>query len=123
MVAEVEAQLCHFWQALAFEDGSLVTEVVSNHYLGGNDRWSGSQEDDLAALGWERPDPPRSPNWIRVEFTTSPAVADVAALFCLPVGGLPSGGLALLQAGRALVRSFRRHILPLLLYIHGVPHR
>jgi hypothetical protein len=22
-----------FWQALAFEDGSLVTETVSNHYL------------------------------------------------------------------------------------------
>jgi hypothetical protein len=67
-----------FWQALAFEDGSLVTEVVSNYYLEGEDRWTPGQEERLAALGWGAPDPPRRTNWIVVESTTSPPVAEVA---------------------------------------------
>ena len=79
LVAEDAARPNHFWQALAFEDGSLVTEIVSNHYLSGNDRWTGRQEAELVALGWERPDPPRRPNWTHVEYTTSPEVAEVAA--------------------------------------------
>jgi hypothetical protein len=53
-----------FWQALAFEDGSLVTEVVSNFYLQGDDPWTPDQQERLAALGWEVPDPPRRTNWI-----------------------------------------------------------
>src|ERR1700722_11057023 len=60
-----------FWQALAFEDGSLCTEVVSNTYLEGEDRWTTEQADRLVALGWERPAPKR-PNFINVEATTCP---------------------------------------------------
>ena len=33
LIAEAADRPPLFWQALAFEDGSLVTEVVSNHYL------------------------------------------------------------------------------------------
>ena len=79
LVAEDAAKPNRFWQALAFEDGSLVTEIVSNHFLRGSDRWTGNQEATLATLGWDRPDPPGRPNWTHVEYTTSPEVAEVAA--------------------------------------------
>ncbi len=67
-----------YWQALAFEDGALVTEVVSNHWIEGQHRWAPKQEEELRELGWMLPDPPRRPNWSRVESTTSPDVAAVA---------------------------------------------
>jgi hypothetical protein len=35
LIAEDNARRHHFWRALAFEDGSLVTETVSNYYLEG----------------------------------------------------------------------------------------
>jgi hypothetical protein len=60
------------WQALAFEDGSLCTEVVSNTYLDDGEQWIAEQESRLLALGWEPPNPPRRPNFINVEATTSP---------------------------------------------------
>jgi hypothetical protein len=43
----------YFWQALALEDGSLCTEVVSNHHLPDEHPWSRSEEEQLLALGWE----------------------------------------------------------------------
>jgi hypothetical protein len=45
-----------FWQALAFEDGSLCTEVVSNTYLVG-DQWTPNEEIRLLELGWDGLDP------------------------------------------------------------------
>jgi len=78
LIAE-DNERCHlFWQALAYEDGSLVTEVVRNHYLDGEDRWTPEQESRLLTLGWECPHPPRHPNWINVEYSTSPPVDEVA---------------------------------------------
>ncbi|HEY1826716.1 MAG TPA: hypothetical protein VGF87_01780 [Acidimicrobiales bacterium] len=35
-----------FWQALAFEDGSLVSEVVSNYYLAKDRRWTSDVRQD-----------------------------------------------------------------------------
>jgi hypothetical protein len=66
-----------FWQALAFEDGSLVTEVVSNTYLEPDDCWTPAQEEGLTAIGWEPPDPPKRPNWLGVEETTTPDIGAV----------------------------------------------
>src|ERR1035437_5947747 len=67
-----------FWQALAFEDGSLIVEVVSNRYLESTELQSSADEEKLTQLEWEAPDPVTSPNWRRVEPTTSPATAEVA---------------------------------------------
>ncbi len=78
LIAEDNEHRHHFWQALAFEDGSLVTETVSNFYLEGEDCWTPEQESRLHALGWECPKPPKRPNWIKVEYTTSPSVDEVA---------------------------------------------
>jgi hypothetical protein len=51
LIVEAEEQRQLFWQALAFEDGSLCTEVVSNTYLDRDDQWTPEQEHRLAALG------------------------------------------------------------------------
>jgi len=67
-----------YWQALAYEDGALVAEVISNHWIDEDFRWAPQQENRLQDLGWICPDPPRRPNWSRVEPTTSPDVAGVA---------------------------------------------
>ena len=67
-----------FWQALAFEDGSLIVEGVSNRYLESTELLSSADEEKLTQLEWKAPDPFSSPNWRRVEPTTSPATADVA---------------------------------------------
>ncbi len=63
-----------FWRAYAFENGSLVTQVVSNRSLEGADRWSRAEMRLLRSLGWEI----SRHNWFRVEYTTSPTVAEVA---------------------------------------------
>ncbi len=78
LIAEDNLRRHHFWQALAFEDGSLVTETVSNYYLEGQDCWTREQDARLLALGWECPNPPRRTNWINGEYTTSPPVDVVA---------------------------------------------
>jgi hypothetical protein len=76
LVVEREADGQFLWQALAYEDGSLVTEVVSNNYLEGVDRWTPAQEQRLTERGWEPPSLKR-PNWIGVEETTMPDVGAV----------------------------------------------
>jgi hypothetical protein len=80
LIAEDAEHPSHFWQALAFEDGSLIAETVANTFLDGNDRWTAEQEETLAGLGWQVPKPPHRPNWLWVEATTSPDVEGVAKL-------------------------------------------
>ena len=67
-----------YWQALAFEDGSLMTETVSNHFLAKEHQWTRAQEERLLALGWEWLIRPYRTNWSNVQATTSPAVTSVA---------------------------------------------
>jgi hypothetical protein len=66
-------------QALAFEDGSLIAEVVSNNYLPAEQRWSEADENKLLALGWDRPVGKRL-NWRVTYPTISPDVAEASAL-------------------------------------------
>jgi hypothetical protein len=68
-----------FWQALAFEDGSLCTETVSNHYLPDEHHWSRSEEELLLALEWEWHVKPYLTNWINVQSTTTPDVGSVTS--------------------------------------------
>ena len=77
LIVEDEGRRHLFWQALAFEDGSLVTEVVSNNYLDGDDRWTAAQEVRFSELGWEPPVADRRPNWISVEYSTAPNIGHV----------------------------------------------
>ena len=44
-----------YWQALAYEDGALVAEVISNHWIDGDFRWTPEQENRLQELGWILP--------------------------------------------------------------------
>lgn len=78
LIVEDERRPHLYWQALAFEDGSLVAEVVSNFYLDSDHHWSTQQESELTNLGWERPESPRSTNWIKVEASTMPETDVVA---------------------------------------------
>ena len=74
LIIEAEQRRQLFWQALAFEDGSLCTEVVSNTYLFGDDQWTDEQEHRLLEFGWDPPSLPGRPNYIHAEDTTSPAI-------------------------------------------------
>jgi hypothetical protein len=67
-----------YLQSLAYEDGSLVTEVVSNANLEPRNWWTSAQEQRLLELGWEPPGPKR-PNWINVEATTAPDISAAVA--------------------------------------------
>jgi hypothetical protein len=79
-VAIAEDDRGRFVQVLAFEDGSLIAEVVANNYLKGEDRWEQEDEAKLVALGWQPPCPPQSPNWRAVFPTVSPDIAEASAL-------------------------------------------
>ena len=70
----------HFVQFLVYEDGSLVAETVSNHYLAEQDQWTPEAESELVALGWQEPKYPKRPNWLVICPTISPPVAEVAQL-------------------------------------------
>jgi len=78
LIAEDARSSYRFWQALAFEDGSLVVEVASGIGCPDSERLSPEAEGLLVELGWDAPEPPSSPNWRRIEATTSPDVAGVA---------------------------------------------
>jgi hypothetical protein len=78
LIAEDARRHHHFWQAIAYEDGSLYVEFVSNYYLEGDELLTDADGRWLESQGWKVPDPPKWPNWARVEATTSPAVGEVA---------------------------------------------
>src|SRR5664280_613359 len=78
LIVEDTRRSYRFWQALAFEDGSLVVETASGMACPDSDRLSPEAEDLMAELGWDAPNPPSSPNWRRIEATTSPDIAGVA---------------------------------------------
>jgi hypothetical protein len=80
LILEHGANTDRYVQFIAFEDGSLVAETVSNHFLDEDSRWAPEAEAALRNLGWSDPDIPRSPNWFVVCPTRSPAIAEITAL-------------------------------------------
>lgn len=80
LIAEDACSTDRSLQVLAYEDGSLILEVADRRILGGVDRPYSTDEGILTQLGWNAPHPAVSPNWQRVEPTTSPPVAEVAQL-------------------------------------------
>ena len=78
LIAEDARRCYRFWQAMAFEDGSLVTEAGSGTASKKSERLTSDQELQLADLNWSSPDRHYSPNWQRIEATTSPDIANVA---------------------------------------------
>ena len=87
-----------FWQAMAFEDGSLVVEAANNSLHGGTEQSLPATE-KLTELGWDVPYSPSRPNWRRVEATISPdigAVANQAIRTLREVFGIKGGDQLLL---------------------------
>lgn len=69
----------HYVQYLVCEDGSLVAEAVSNHYLVGPHRHSELEHSTLRTMGWAPPSP-GSGNWRFVQATLDPDLETVAHL-------------------------------------------
>ena len=67
-----------FWQAMAFEDGSLVVEAANYSVCEGTKQLLPGTDEKLTGLGWDAPDLPSSPNWRRVEATINPDIVAVA---------------------------------------------
>jgi hypothetical protein len=78
LIAEDDRNRSHYWQALAFEDATLTTEVVPNANLNGEDRWTVDQKARLTDLGWQPPDGTGGPNWTSIEAATIPDTRAVA---------------------------------------------
>jgi len=79
LIAEDSVRPHRYWQALAFEDGSLVVEAGSGTPPLASERLSPEETSELEKLGWSPPEPPTSPNWQHVEPTTSPDIESVVS--------------------------------------------
>jgi hypothetical protein len=80
LIVEVTASGNRYVQLIAFEDGSLVTEVVSNINLDPAEQWDAEHEALLTRIGWSRPEDSGSPNWQRLYPTVTPPVDEVARM-------------------------------------------
>ena len=78
LIAEDAARPHRYWQAMAFEDGSLAAEAGSGTASLPSERLSPDEEHLLEQLGWNPPELPSRPNWQKVEATTSPDVTGTA---------------------------------------------
>ena len=89
----------YYVQFICYEDGALIAEAVSNHYLPEALWLTKEQEDTLSRLGWKHPDPPQVPNWVTVHATFDPPVFEVSrrAIKTLKVLGMKSESAVLLK--------------------------
>ena len=78
LIAQDAGRSNRFWQAMAFEDGSLVVAAANNSVHEGTEQLLPGADEKLTGLGWDPPDLPSSPNWRRVEATINPDIAAVA---------------------------------------------
>jgi hypothetical protein len=80
LILEDGRNLQRYVQCIAFEDGSLVAETASDHFLVGGSRWAPESHATLRHLGWSEPEPPKRPNWSVVYPTRSPSSTEIAGL-------------------------------------------
>ena len=78
LIATDAARSNRFFQAMAFEDGSLVVEAANNSVREVAKEFLPVADEKLTGLGWDAPDLPSSPNWRRVEATINPDIGAVA---------------------------------------------
>lgn len=78
LIAEDAVRPHRYWQVMAFEDGSLVAEAGSGTASLPGERLSPEEEQLLEHLGWSPPELPSTPNWQRVEATTTPDITGAA---------------------------------------------
>jgi hypothetical protein len=69
----------YYVQFICYEDGALLAEAVSNHFLPEHLRLNKTQEAKLKYFGWKPPSPPEFPNWVTVHPTLDPPTRAVAA--------------------------------------------
>jgi len=89
----------YYVQFICYEDGALIAEAVSNHYLPEAFWLTKEQEGALARLGWKHPNPPQVPNWVTVHQTLDPPVSEVArrAIKTLKVLGMKPDSAVVLK--------------------------
>jgi hypothetical protein len=80
LIVEDAASWNRYVQILAFEDGSLMAEAVSNVNLGPAEQWDADHERLLGRIGWHPPEDDGSPNWWVVYPTVTPPVEEVARM-------------------------------------------
>ncbi len=100
LIVEDAARPFRYWQVMAFEDGSVVAEAGSGTATLPSERQDADERRLLEQLGWSPPNLPSTPNWRRVEATTSPdvmGVADQAVRTFRDVYGIGEGDRLLLR--------------------------
>lgn len=83
----VEDKDARYVQVLAYEDGSVYAETVSNHYLKSEQRWSEHDEAKLKGLGWRAPEGKKL-NWHATFPTISPDTGEIAGLMMATLQGV-----------------------------------
>ena len=85
LIVEDTASFNRYVQLIAFEDGSLMAEAVSNINLRPEEKWDAEHEELLARIGWSPPEvgvEDGDPNWW-VWFPTVTPPVDVVARMLL----------------------------------------
>jgi hypothetical protein len=82
LIAEDAESWSRYIQVLAFEDGSLMAEAVSNINLGPAEQWDAEHGGLLTRIGWHPAEDGGSPNLCVVHPTVTPPVGEVARMIC-----------------------------------------
>jgi hypothetical protein len=83
LIVEDTASFNRYVQLIAFEDGSLMAEAVSNINLRPEEQWDSEHEELLALIGWSPPEvgvEDGDPNWWVWFALTTPPMREVARM-------------------------------------------
>jgi hypothetical protein len=88
LIVEDTASFNRYVQLIAFEDGSLMAEAVSNINLRTEEQWDSEHEELLARIGWSPPEvgvEDGDPNWWVWFPVTTPPMREVARMLLCTV--------------------------------------